>query len=407
MSDSAKGPAAGYIYQFELALVELAKMSKDDVLSIERMDDLAIQDEKGHYILTMQAKHSISMTGSTFGSTSVDLWKTLVNWLDKLKKGHIVEGNNFIAITNVKIPLTSIVREFGIEKFEVVVDKIKNIKINQEKKIKENANKEKKSPAIDATLKRIDLVLNDLSNLKIILSKFSFKEKYQLKDDFFDSIQLGSITDDSYKSNLYDNFLGWVVSRSKENWVNENEAQFTKKDFEEKYDHLRKVHPLKKALFRNKKDIPEFLKINLTEIRSDTYIQQIEDIERDIEDKEEIVKDAVMDFILCDIEISHLITSMNTFTKPDYEDFKESCIDIWKKVKRKHAPKDKSHYSDEEQNNIAIKIFDEIMLDVKLDFMNTFDFNNSNKYVQNGTFLKLSNEPKIGWNPSWIKKYTI
>ena len=63
MSDSAKGPGAGYIYQFELALVELAKMSNANVLSIEKMDDLAMQDTKGHYIMTIQAKHSISATG--------------------------------------------------------------------------------------------------------------------------------------------------------------------------------------------------------------------------------------------------------------------------------------------------------------------------------------------------------
>jgi hypothetical protein len=405
MNDSAKGPGAGYIYQFELTLVELAKMSRNNVLSIEKMDDLAIQNEKGHYILTIQAKHSISVTGSTFGSTSVDLWKTLVNWIDKLSKGYVVKGNHFKAITNVKIPSNSIIRKFKNSEFKDVVDEIRNIKSKQQEKITENGTKGKNSSSIKATSQRIDTVLNDLLNFEIILSNFSFVENYQLEDDFFDSIQIGSITDDLYKLNLCEGFLGWIVKRSSENWKNGNDAEFTKKNFEEKYHHLRSVHPLKKALFRNKKDIPELLKIDLTETRSDTYIQQIEDIERDIDDKEDIIKDAVLDFILSDIEISHLITSANSLTKPDYEDFKELCIEAWKKVKRTHAPKDTSKYTEEEQNNIAIKIFDEIMLEVKLDFMDTFNFDSSNKYIQNGTFLRLSNEPKIGWNPSWKKKY--
>lgn len=405
MSDSAKGPGAGYIYQFELTLVELAKMSKNNVLSIEKMDDLAVQDEKGHYIMTIQAKHSISVTGSNFGSTSVDLWKTLVNWIGKLSKGYVVKGNHFKAITNVKIPSNSIIRKFGNKKFQEVVDEIRDIKSKQEEKITENDTKGKDSPSLKATLKRIDIVLNDLLNFKIILSSFSFVENYQLKDDFFDSIQIGSITDDSYKLNLYEGFLGWVVGRSIGNWNHGNDAEFTKKDFEEKHDHLRRVHPLKKALFRSKKEIPEFAKIDLTETRNDTYIQQIEDIERDEDDKDDIIKDAILNFILCDVEISHIITSSKTFTKPDYEDFKELCFETWKKIKRKHAPHDQNSYSETEQNNIAIRVFDEIMDEVKLNFIENFNFDNSNIYIQNGAFLKLSDEPRIGWKPSWKKKY--
>lgn len=405
MSDSAKGPASGYIYQFELALVELSKMSKDSILSIEKMDDLAIQDQKGHYILTIQAKHSISMTGSSFASTSPDLWKTMVNWLDKLKSGDVENGNQFKAFTNVKIPSNSIIRKFGIVKFDEVVDEVRKLKSEQEDKIVLNDSRKKKSSSIKDTLNRIDVVLNDLPNFEIILSNFSFEENYQLKDDFFDSIQLGSITKDSYKTDLYENFLGWVIGRSKGNWINGNEAEFTKKDFEEKYNYLRKVHPLKEMLFRNKKDIPEISKINLTETRNDIYIRQIEDIERDEDDKEDIIKDAIYNFILCEIEMTNLITSSNTFTKPDYEDFKERCVEKWKTIKRKHAPKDHNSYLETEQNDIAIKVFDEIMDDVKLNFIEGFNFDNSNKYIQNGTFLHLSDEPRIGWIPSWRKKY--
>lgn len=405
MSDSAKGPGAGYIYQFELALVELAKMSKNNMLSIEKMDDLAIQDEKSHYILTIQAKHSISMNGSKFGNTSVDLWKTLVNWVNKINEGYVVEGNHFKMITNVGVTSNSIIKMFRTEKFDKVVEKIRNIKHIQENKITENKTKGKDSPTIQLTLNRINFILNNLHKLKIIISEFSYQENYQLEEDFFDSIQLGSISDETYKSELYEQFLGWIVKRSSENWKNGNNAEFTKKNFEEKYHHLRKIHPLEKALFRNKKDIPEITKINLNETRNDTYIQQIEDIERDEEDKEDIIKNAILDFVLSDIEISYIITTSNNFTKPDYEDFKDSCFNTWKKVKRKHAPLNQNKYSENEQNTIAIKIFDEIMDEVKLNFIDNTNFNNSNIYIQNGTFLSLSDEPKIGWIPSWKKKY--
>lgn len=405
MNDSAKGPGAGYIYQFELALVELAKMSNANVLSIEKMDDLAMQDAKGHYIMTIQAKHSISATGSNFGNTSVDLWKTLVNWIDKLKKRQVVKGNHFKAITNVKIPSNSIVRKFGIEDFDSVVDEIKALKSTQEAKIAEKSARGKDSPSIKTTLSRIDMVLNDLSNFQTILSNFSFEENYQLRNDFFDSIQLGSITTDSYRTNLYEGFLGWVVSVSSENWNDGKETEFTKKDFEEKHHHLLKIHPLKRAIFRNKSEIPEFATIDLSQTRNDTYIQQILDIDRDSDDKDEILKDAILDFILSEIEISHLISKSNSFTKPDYEDLKAECYSAWKRVKKKHAPLDAKSYSKTDQNNLAIKIFDEIMNDIKIKIVEDFSFDGSDNYVQNGAFLQLSDEPKIGWIPSWKEKY--
>jgi hypothetical protein len=405
MSDSAKGPGAGYIYQFELALVELARMSKTNVLSIEKMDDLAMQDINGHYILTIQAKHSISVTGKNFGSTSIDLWKTLVNWIDKLKNGHIVKGNHFKAVTNVKIPTNSIIRKFGIEEDAKIIDDIRTIKSEQEAKIVKNSSKGKDSPSIKAILSKIDIVLNDLPGFRIILSKFSFEENYQHKDDFFDSIQLGSITTDLYKSSLYEGFLGWVVSASSENWNNDKEAEFTKKDFEEKHHHLRKVHPLKRAIFRNKSEIPEFDTIDLNQTRNDTYIQQLLDIERDADDKDEIIKDAILNFILSEIEISFLISISNTFTKSDYEDLNAKCYSTWKRVKKKYAPLDAKNYSETDQNAIAIKIFDEITDDIKIDIVEDFNFDSSDNYVQNGAFLRLSDEPKIGWVPSWKEKY--
>lgn len=405
MKDSARGPSAGYIYQFELALVELAKMSKDNVLSIEKMDDLAMQNAKGHYIMTIQAKHSIALTGSNFGNTSVDLWKTLVNWLDKLTNGYVVKGNHFKAITNVSIPANSIIRKFENTNPDLVIKEIRAIKSKQEAKIVKNKANGKDSKSVKATLIKINKVLKDLPNFRIVLSNFSFEENYQLKEDFFDSIQLGSITDDSYKSDLYDNFLGWVVNRTKENWNNRKEADFTKKDFEEKYDYLRRVHPLKKVLFRSKKEVVKLTNIDLNQTRNDTFIQQIEDIERDEDDKEEITKEAILNFILSDIEISYIITKSNTFTKPDYEDFKEECYQVWKKIKRKHAPLDQKNYSISEQNSIAIKVFDEIMDEIKMSFIENFNFDNSNRYVQNGIFLQLSDEPRIGWVPSWKEKY--
>jgi len=135
------------------------------------------------------------------------------------------------------------------------------------------------------------------------------------------------------------------------------------------------------------------------------FIKQLEDIDREF--NEDIIKEAVLDFILCEIEITHFITdtSGNYLTRTDFEDFEEKCEDSWNKIKRKFIHNKINTYGEEELNVIACKIYDAIMSDLRLEFLDCYGFNDNNKYIQNGTFLKLSDEPRIGWNPEWEKKY--
>jgi len=98
MKDSAKGPVSGYIYQFEIALLELSQLNVNESISIEKVDDIAKEDAKGTFICTIQAKHSISLSGSNFGNTSEDLWKTINIWIEKLNKGILKKENKFYLV---------------------------------------------------------------------------------------------------------------------------------------------------------------------------------------------------------------------------------------------------------------------------------------------------------------------
>ena len=78
MSDSAKGPLAGYLFQFEKALLLLAELDKvTDSISIEDVDDIATHADDGTVLMTIQAKHSISSSGTTYEDTSHALWRTI------------------------------------------------------------------------------------------------------------------------------------------------------------------------------------------------------------------------------------------------------------------------------------------------------------------------------------------
>lgn len=77
---AAPGQAAGYIFQPERALVCLSKAPSDALIGIETDDDVAEQ-VRGVTTQRQQLKHTVSGK-APFGDRSVDLWKTLLIWLD-------------------------------------------------------------------------------------------------------------------------------------------------------------------------------------------------------------------------------------------------------------------------------------------------------------------------------------
>ncbi len=67
MNDPASGSIAGFLFQFEKALVLLATLDNTkDVVSIEQFDDVAVQSEDNLVLVAIQSKHSISPSGTTF-----------------------------------------------------------------------------------------------------------------------------------------------------------------------------------------------------------------------------------------------------------------------------------------------------------------------------------------------------
>ena len=58
--DNAIAPSAGYIFQFEIALLMFTDLETNGSISVEQVDDVAKLDEKGAILVTTQVKHSIA-----------------------------------------------------------------------------------------------------------------------------------------------------------------------------------------------------------------------------------------------------------------------------------------------------------------------------------------------------------
>lgn len=403
MTDSAKGPSSGYIYQFEIGLLELLRLKKHEFLSIEKGDDIAVEDSKGLYLMTVQAKHTISSTGKNFGNTSKDLWKTLALWIEKIKLGTISNNNRFIAVINSSTPNNSIVNVIGKKSFEDIWERIEKIKLQQSEKLKSIS---KSGASIQFILQKIDYVLSHKLEFKQVIDNFELIQYNNVRDEFLTNVSLSGANDE-IKDEFYYNIFGWFVTSCKEAWLNKTEAKFSRSDFDTKFNSLRDKHIIMKAVFRTKNSLDSLNPIDFDGIDYNSlYIKQIEEIERNDEDKQEIIKNAIVDFILRDIEVTYLISKDNSqITKYDFEEFEKKCEEKWKEVRRQIIKRNSSQYSEEELNDFAITVYDKVMIELEIKFQDYFGFNDMNRYIQNGTFLSLSNLPKIGWHPEWKKKY--
>ena len=404
MSHTAQGPASGYIFQFEIALIELASLKDQECISIEKLDDVSVQNEKGTYILTIQAKHSISSSGKSFSDTSTDLWKTIKIWINKIKEGELTRKSQFKAITNKAVAKKALVRKFSSCKLNDFINELEELLRAQKVKLEEKQKRGEKATTVRETINLIEYALLNKDSLEIIVDNFDLETNYVTKENFFNKIHLGTIENSTAKAEIFQSFLGWIIDKSKEFWCNRDSALFYKKDFDHRLVTIQDNHSLMKAVFRNKRDLKEICSFDPLSFKDDLFIKQIEDIPRNNEFKKEIISEAIMDKFLRDIELTHLIKN-SPFTKAEFENFEKECKNRWRRIVRKHLRKNVADYSEDELNEIGLNIFDEVIYELKIDFQDYIEFSESNKYFKNGTFYNLSNIPIIGWHPEWEKRY--
>jgi hypothetical protein len=407
MSDSAKGPSAGYIYQFELALLQLARLEQDEeYVTIEDVDDVASHAEDGTVLITVQAKHSIAKSGTTFQDTSYALWRTIQLWIEKNKKGLFNDKTEFHCSTNKVVPTDSLLHKFCNDDQTKSIEEVKSLLDKQKEKLKAKKAKEpEQGEHIEKIISLMEYALDNESDFERILKSIKIVETSDEKTLFLSELQLG--TDkikQEQKDSVYHTFLGWIVAGSKDKWRNDTEARFSKKMLAEKWYYVRETPSIMRAVFREKKE--HSINMDLVEdIKNNLFVRQIEDIKRNEDAKKRIIQQAIHDYISAEVEIAHIVKE-GIFTNSDFENFNRQCQEAWQSYFDQEVLKEIHEYSEDDIHSIAIRIYDHIMKNIQLSFNEAIEFTNYNVYVRNGTFLKLSDKPSIGWRPDWNSKYS-
>ena len=408
LNDNASGPLAGYLYQFEQGLYSLLSLEdSNSYLSIEDVDDIAAHKEDGTVLFTVQAKHSISQSGSTFPDNSYALWRTLEIWLDKLGQGTLNSETVFICATNKSIPNDSLIHKLVNANLDEAVSLI------TEKK-KDLLEKKNAKEAIGKGFKTADMVLPIINSLlkkgnrdsfKSLVSNLKLRDEPNLKEKIFNKLLLsGDTLSDLQKSNVYQALIGWMHEVCLYRWRNGTTALIKKEDLDSKYQSLVNSTSIIKAIFRNRDEI-EVGTEEIEDRKNELFVKQLQDIKHNSDVKKRLIKGAIEDYIRYEIEHTYIINQVGDFTKKDFDQFISQCQEKWQNTFDTFITKEQDGYSDEEMKSKAIEIYNHVMRKLEMNFQTDHSFNMNNTYIKNGGFLKLSNIPEIGWHPNWEELY--
>ncbi len=407
MSDSAIGPFSGYLFQFEKALVMLAKLGHaDETVSIEMVDDVSIQDPNELVTVTIQSKHSISPNGTTFEDTSTSLWRTIQIWIEKVEAGIFKDGTKFICCTNKKVPDDALVKKMQVLNYSELLILLEALLTTQKEKLKftKETNPEAGS-TIKKVIKLIGIALSKQNEFEIVKRGLIIEDLQDPIEDFYTAVHM---TTDYYteprKKAAYEEMYGWIATRSKAKWLNATNAIFSKKEFDSRWAQVNSNPAIVSAVFRKKSWLGSIDAQKKLQARNELFVIQIDGIQRNSHAKERKIEQAVLDFLYHEIEVSHIIKAGN-FTQLDFDKFKQNCFNRWQSLYDELVLKEIEEYSEEEKNELAVRLFDSIMDKVEVAFSEGIPFTTESRYVHNGMFLSLSNIPEIGWHPEWQIKY--
>lgn len=402
MSDSAVGSISGYLFQFERALFLLINLEeKGQSISIEKIDDIAAHSEDGSILLLEQDKHSILESGSTFKDTEYALWRTIQLWIQKLQAGQITPSTKLYCSTNKEISDTSLIKFVVGNDFEHIKKKIQDLRNSQQKKLDGyKAKNGKKGNTIFQILNLIDFALANEKELEIISNNIELKESKNVKKAIVTKLHIDSYTDQQ-QNKIYEELFGWLTTTCFHSWKSSKCAEITKLQLSNRLKLCLGSSSIVNAIFRAKKDI-DILPTEFDAKKDEVFVQQINLLSISNKSKEHFIRNSIEDFIRYEIEHTHIISKGN-LTKEDFIDFLENCKTEWENYFYSKITKEIHEYTDVELSELGFGIYTYIINDLKMKFKYDINFDIENMYVKNGSFLKLSNIPEIGWHPNWEK----
>ena len=379
---SAPSTAAAFDYQFERALLWLAKSKSGAIVGVETDDDVAVREEDGKLSLE-QAKHSVLPDGEPFGDRRKDLWNTLATWIEAIDSGEIdVKFAKFLMVTNKTLPDCIAVRIGKAENDAEIDACTKDMEIvaaappegirSLVTRVMAGASRAnlrgliKQTVCADATLETSGKALRQQTITHLPFPEWCIP-----------------IAD-----SVVNELLGWVHSVVLLQWQNQKPGWIARNHF------INQFHAI---LDLRKRKITRERSANLINIDEDkvskekgsAFVKQL----YLVTDDEAEVDGAIRDLIRCNIEKARLATDGN-ITDEDWLSFESSLLSRWEKI-RARVPRMNQSLPEKDQGYM---IYTDTTEDHRENLAGT---PTEQVYLTAGTYHRMANQVRVGWHPRY------
>jgi hypothetical protein len=379
---TAPGSNAAFAFQFERALVWLAKSPSGAAIGIETSDDVTVQTGDGS-LLFEQDKHSISDGAHPFGDRSKDLWNTLAIWLEALDTNEVVpESASFLMVTNKMLP-DCVAKRIALAKSDDQVQPC----------MKELEAIAAQPPAgIAPTVERV-MCAQSRDNLTKLMLLCNLSDGQQPSADTdYQSLAIPWLQLPesliAQANSIAQELLGWVVNTALTSWRNGKPAWI-------KRDHF--VNQLAAIVANRQKQITreraEYL-IPITDEqigkeRGRPFVKQL----HLVTDDDSLVDSAMREHIRCNIEKSRLSAEGN-ISDGDWKVFESTLHSRWEKIFNRHLRVAQNASQSEENTGLNVLTETTEQHRERLAGIDT-----EQVYLTSGTYHRLADGLLVGWHP--------
>jgi len=384
----AVGPLKGYLLQVRHMLFELISL-EEIFVSIELYDDVAVQSSDG-LIIAEQIKSVTSDNNPTTDRSAV-LWKTFYNWLNYVRNGSLtLDKTRFrmVVASNHKLNIDDILDEFNKsstnEQAQKALHKAKSKLWGKNGELRTNV-PESYGKYLDELFSTAneDFVTQIVVNFSINIHENNYDENLIKK---FNNQPIPQ----EFAENLITYMLGWIEKKVNIELKQGQPAIISSVDYRNELTAQIRMYNQQNSILALSGEIAS--EDARTEVKKqDIYIQQLDLIEIEFDDKLE----AASDYLRTKTETT-IRAEKGIFTPQSLEEYNDKLLRLWKNKRNQVLL---LANSDVEKGKQLYSGTGEAVIHCKIQGSETPSF------FGNGTLQALANEPpeapKIGWHPKY------
>ncbi len=371
---------AGFSYQFERAMLWLAKALAGTRVGIETLDDVAVETANGEIYLE-QDKLSFQENVNVFSDRSKNLWNTITTWLKAVKSGEVnLDQTCFFLASNKKCDsslVLSISNATTSDAALACIDALKEIAATPSKTIE---------PFVDEIFKEeYRNILPDLI-LKIHLADISTSDRSSLRTQIIDNLPIPEWAM-RYREGIVHTLHGWLHQQVMDAWEARVPAWILRNAFVNQFDAI--LTDLRRQTSRERMEhlIP-LLPEQINKQKGATFVKQV----YLVSDDDELVEESIADYLRSSVEKMRL-SKEGDITDADWIDFESNLKRHWKTISRRVLAT-QSDLSDRDQGFC--------ILDQTIDHKEYLAGEPTQQsYLTRGAFHRLADVPQIGWHPKY------